>query len=422
MMAAMAGPKLTGVGRLLNAEHRSPAVTLPIPREKFEDPTFIPRLSFRSSPRVPVSQPDLTSNLALHVDHALFVDTNMVNADHDWWNVLLSEPGRVFLTPRVLQEMMPYFANHRDHPLLRAFKDGDPALVMHSEPGEQWSSRVAFDYYVHLLSYRRYQLIFRVLKFKERIGREPTDAELAEIRMKLQRHLGERGFMLNKKKISRYRTDEALVYLAVAHALRTGQSTKIFSADLDVEDQFYTLLRLITTHYYGMLLGRLYLRDFAWFRPKPVPAQLLADPKSMIEPHGATLIDLRGRGIHDFLPKPFQFVPISCTTIGNEYVSEITYGAETAMAEVLRIKDTTEGLSTDCLGGRNVHPWLIPPQLNKLLPRGVLVAYDKRDKVLNSRAQASRLDLMHAVWPGDPHAVVERSPESKTVLLRHRRH
>jgi hypothetical protein len=88
--------------------------------------------------------------------------------------------------------------------------------------------------------------------------------------MKLQAAFGERTLQLNLKPLSPYKTDEALVFQAVYHAVTTGQPTKIFSGDLDVEEQFYMMVRVLTAHYYELLLGHGYAADFTSFSPRAV--------------------------------------------------------------------------------------------------------------------------------------------------------
>jgi hypothetical protein len=115
------------------------------------------------------------------------------------------------------------------------------------------------------------------------------------------------------------------------------------------------------------------------------------------------MIDLGGRGIHDFIPKRTTFVPVSCATIGKEYTSEVTYGAETTMAKVFTTKAKTLGMSTDKLAGRNVHPWMIPDQLQLHGSNGALIAFDKSITLHDTGMRIAHTDIMLTTWPGDPH-------------------
>lgn len=150
----MSTHKLTAVGRLLAQDHKNKPVLLPVSREKFEDPTFIPRLSFRSIPRLPTDVKSQIEYLPKHTDHALFIDTNLTWLDEDWWATLLAEPGRVHVTARVVRELVPFLQRSPGHPLRLALANQDPAIVWHPDIEDTVWSR-CFDYYVSLLAHRR---------------------------------------------------------------------------------------------------------------------------------------------------------------------------------------------------------------------------------------------------------------------------
>src|ERR1700691_3615446 len=116
----MASYKLTGVGRLLDRDHPRDPLSLPISHEQYWDPTFIARLSFRHAPRTQTDVAELTENLAEHADHALFIDTNLTWLPDEWWEELLSVPGRVHLTGRVTKELIPFLQRNPAHPLRAA--------------------------------------------------------------------------------------------------------------------------------------------------------------------------------------------------------------------------------------------------------------------------------------------------------------
>ncbi len=403
----MTATKLTRVGRLLGQDHKNESVSLPITQEKFDDPTFISRLSFRQSPRLATDMKDQLEHLPKHTDHALFIDTNLTWLDAEWWGALLAEPGRVHVTARVVRELVPYLQRNRGHPLRNALKKRHPAIVLHPDIEDDVWSR-CFDYYVNLLAYRRLLLDSSIRHFEVHTdGRKPSANELNDLKMKLQAAFGERTLQLNLKPLSPYKTDEALVFQAVYHAVTTGQPTKIFSGDSDVEEQFYMMIRVLTAHYYESLLGRSYAADFTRFRPRAVPQDVMAAYEGAYETYGAAMIDLEGRGIHDFIPRFTTFVPISCVTLGEQYTSELTYGAETDMAKVFAMKAKTHGPSTDQLAGRDVHPWLIPEELHQYGKHDALVVFDKTRLTLpNTGMRISQHDFGLTVWPGDPHARV----------------
>ena len=315
----MSNYKLTAVGRLLQQDHRNKSLSLPIPQEKFEDPTFIPRLSFRHIPRLRTDVRSQIEYLPKHTDHALFIDTNLTWLDDEWWEALLAEPGRVHVTARVVRELVPFLQRNQDHPLRAALKDKHPAIVLHPDIDDEVWSR-CFDYYVGLLTYRRLLLEAAIKHFEAHYGgQEPSPDELTELKMKVQSAFGERTLRLNLKRPSPARTDEALVFQAVHHAVTTGQRTKIFSGDSDVEEQFYMMVRVLTAHYYELILGRRYAADFTRFNPRAIPQAVMAAYDQLYETHGAAMIDLDGKGIHDFIPRYTTFAPISCVTLGQQY-------------------------------------------------------------------------------------------------------
>jgi hypothetical protein len=308
----------------------------------------------------------------------------------------------VHLIGRVATELIPYLQRNPAHPLRAAIAEQNPAIVLHADPDDDAGFK-SFQYYVSLLSYRRFFLASAVEHFKAENRREPTGEELTELKMKLQSFAGERVLRLNTKPASEYRTDEALAFLAVYHAVTTGQPTKIFSGDSDVEEQFYMMTRLLTAHYYGLIVGSRYAASFTSFRPRALSVDLMSKYALIFEPHNATIIDLGGRGLHDLIPKHTTFVPVTCTTIGKEYTSEVTYGAETTMAEVFTTKAKTHGLSTDKLAGRNVHPWMIPEEFRLHGSNGALVAFDKSITLPDTGMRIAQTDIMLTTWPGDPH-------------------
>jgi hypothetical protein len=86
------------------------------------------------------------------------------------------------------------------------------------------------------------------------------DSNKEEVRARLQQVFGPRGQLIaakarGKQGITRS-TDEEVVYVAIAHALRSGQPTAILTKDEDIQEQFYKLVWLIDTHYRGFLFAR----------------------------------------------------------------------------------------------------------------------------------------------------------------------
>jgi hypothetical protein len=408
-------PKMTRVVRSLKGPWGE-SVELNIPPEKLKDPTFVPRLSFNASPQRPRADAEL-ARIWETPDYAFFIDANLANPREGagLWTQLLVGENRVHLTPRVFKELLPYFERHPDHPLVDAIKSEHPSLVIHDEPKTDDRGVAVRDYYVELLARRRFIADMKRRSFERREGREPTDAELAALAGDLQREFGERGVLLSKKAPSPYFTDEHLVYAAVSHALRTGQPTMIVSGDYDVEEQFYKLVELLTRHYFSMCLADHYCRSQRTFRPLPIPPTL-TDAKVM-EPYGATVLDLGDRGLHDFVPPRPHFVPVGCLSLNPTYASHVIYGAEREMSTVLGVKERTRGLNTERLGGRNLHVWGTPPTLPPEYQGAAFICRDRRFPSPDGRMEISVLDHLYALWSKANHSTVASIPQSSLLQL-----
>jgi len=402
---------------LRSAMARAEPVELPIPAAELETPTFIPRLSFRQGPRVPAANATVLPNLSKARDHALFVDASVVGRRDDpaFWEALLCQPDRVFLTPRVAYELRPHFKVVREHPLLKAIVAKDPAIVWHPDPPDDSVEQRAALYYLNLLAGRRFALE-RAYRRHERLhGEEPDDAARARIVAGLQSDLRERGMLLCRKPLSPSLADEMLVYQAVAHAVRTGQPTKILTKDPDIEEQFVKLIELITMHYWAMLIAQEYETDFARFRPEPMDERDLKDWSGAYR--AATLLDLGGRAIHDFTGTRTRWVPVSCLAVG-DYVSEITYGAETGMGAVLAIKGRTGGLSTDLLGDRDVHTYFMPELRWSGRVVSALVSRDVREYIPDCEVFLAKHDVLQALNTQLDMRPVAAAPQSNRILTR----
>jgi hypothetical protein len=189
-------------------------------------------------------------------------------------------------------------------------------------------------------------------------------------------------------------TDEALVYLAAENAVTTGKQTIVLTRDADVEEQFLKLLWLIDTHYRGLLLADRYRETPDAFTSRPTPAKAQNEPGWPFEE--AHLIE-RSADMRDILPRRFHPVGIACI-YADVYYSQLNFMAETEMGRLLRIKDETGGLSTDCLQGRNIHASLSP------VPTGgtrdcAAVVRDQRLPVGKDGATVALLDIMQALSP-----------------------
>ena len=261
-----------------------------------------------------------------------------------------------------------------------------------------------------LLSVRRRATELARSEFQREHGRDPAPDEERRLLDRVQRRLGERGRLLATKPVGNY-TDEALVYLAIEHALTTGRQTLIMTRDADVEEQFFKLVWLIDTHYRAMLLADRYVeRQSGPDRTRAVPDSVLDDPDGPFEPRDAVMFE---RDLHllDVLPEDFHFVGVGCLNAG-VYSSLLSFGAETEMARLLRVKDATGGLSSDRLGGRNLHAWLYPLDACRGGTYAAVVC-NRRVPVGRSGASVAKLDVEQALGTAEQHAgLVPNGPPS----------
>ena len=418
VVASFERPKWTVPTReLRSAIARSGPLELPIPAAELQTATYIPRLSFRSGPRVAAHKANVAGNLHQARDHALFIDSSIVGRqdDPEFWEALLCHPNRVFLTPRVEHELRSHFEVRRDHPLSRGLVAKDRAIVWHPDPPNGSVEQNAALYYLNLLAGRR-SVLERAYRRYARIHHEdPDDAARAEILANVQSDIRERGLLLCRKPLSPSLADEMLVYQALAHAVRTGQPTKILTKDRDIEEQFLKLVELVTMHYWAMLIAREYIADFSRFRPRRMDERDLNDSSGAYQT--ATLLELGDRAIHDFTGTRTRWVPISCVLM-TEYVSELAYGAETGMSAVLEIKGRTGGLSTDLLGDRDVHAYYLPELRWSTRQPGAIVSRDVREYVPGSDLFLAKHDVMQAINTQLVMRPVTAAPQSSRILTR----
>jgi hypothetical protein len=390
---------------------------MPIPASEFEQETFVPRLSFKPTVRVPAKEARLIESLQAANDYALFMDASVVGRQIDYplFDELLRVPQRLHLIGRVLDELLPHFASVPNHPLRKALEAKSPAVVLHPEPETNSERFTALLYYMNLLARRREVLKVAFDRHTREHGAEPNAEERALITARIQSEFGERGMLLCRKPISPNHTDETLVYLAVEHALRTGQPTILLTADPDIEEQFFKLIELVTIHYYAMLVAREYCANFAAFKPHVLAGAELEALSHVFE--SVTVLDLGNRRIQDFRPPKIEFVPISCCLLGT-HVSHLVYGAETAMSEVLDIKARTGGRSTDLLGERDLHAYFMPPIRKSTDSNSALISRDRGDSVPGTELVISKLDGLAAINTKLSMSSVVMAPQSSRVLLR----
>lgn len=216
-----------------------------MPAERLEearirDLGFLPRLAWRPAAREPTNWSALIEALSTERELAVFCDNSAfdTSAPLELWEVLLSEPGRLVFTERVNAELRPWLRRHLSHPVAAAIRNRHSGISERLEPKSGQPGRRVFDYYMALLGIRRegIEVVRRV--FRREQGRDPDTEEERHLAAQVQQHLGQRGRLIATKHSGNF-TDEALVYLAVEHALTTGKQTLVLTRDADVEEQFF---------------------------------------------------------------------------------------------------------------------------------------------------------------------------------------
>ena len=376
-----------------------------------KEPGYLQRLAWRHTPREIADWDAIIEALSADRDMVFFCDNSFISVStpSGVWGPLLSRPGRLVLTQRVMAELRPWITRHPEHPLAEAIRDGNPGVTQRLEPEPSGPGHKAFAYYMSLLSLRRRALEFGESIFLEQHGRKPDEAEKRVLVDQVQRDLGSRGRLLATKAPGFF-TDEALVYLAVEHALSTGRETIVLTCDADVEEQFFKLLWLINTHYRGHLLANQFVGHELDFETYPVPDELVDDVRGAFEPHDAFIIE-RHPDMIELLPRGYHFVGISCLNAGT-YFTQLSFGAEREMIEVLHVKDKTGGYSTDRLGGRNMYASIHP----LITGRGhdcAAVGFDRRKNVGPNGASVSMIDFAQALSPVEQLAHIVPTPEAE---------
>jgi hypothetical protein len=355
---------------------------VPINQAVIEHPTFMPRLSWKIRPPIPVTDAKLPETIARSGDAAYFCDSSVFdqNVDPAIIEAMLAVPDRLVLSPLVMAESREWLGRHPDHPLAAAIINREAKVLERTPPPDGAPGRSAHLYYLRLLLIRRQAFRLHEVRFEEEHGHTPNEAEREAIHKQVERQYGPRGLMLAKKGLSKIPTDESLPILAAEFALETGRVATVVTADADVLDQFAKLLWLLDTHYRAMLLADRYAADFASFNPRSLRLvrPFREDPSAFpFEPGTAVLIDRGPPDLGHVLPPQPRCVALSCWHLGKDF-SSMTFMAEQEMRRVMEVKDRTGGLNTDRLGERNLHAWLAPLPVRDEDTGCAVVARDKR--------------------------------------------
>ena len=137
--------------------------------------------------------------------------------------------------------------------------------------------------------------------------------------------------------------------------------------------------------------------------PHPLPRDVAHHPSCPFEDAGTVLIDRGKPDLEYVLPPRPRCVAVACWTVGVAHFSRISFMAEREMAALLDVKDRTGGLSTDLLGGRNLHPWLSPLPITGSDRACAAVACDKRVPIPGGRASVPAHDFAQAVTNEERH-------------------
>jgi hypothetical protein len=389
---------------------------IPFFGNELDDPTFVPRLSFKTGISRPLSLADITDTVSQAEDVAFFCD-NSIFDDHvspDTWEALLEKPGRLKITTHVLSELLPWLKVRPSHPVLKAMKSKISPLEIVGFHSLGDIDRAAGIYYTNLLRVRRAviklpSIIEEAAQITATSG-NPTNAYAVA-----QKIFGERSAKLSRKGANdRQWTDEFLVFHAALHSLTTGQQSVILTKDGDIEEQFYKFFWFLDTHYRSMLLADLYAACFSAFSLQSVPKGL---KNNAFQGENNILIQRPESLLHEVIPEKFRFVAVSCWRLGT-HGAILTFGAEREMYRVLHTKGKTGGLNTDKLGERNFHAYLAPMDLPVDLRDSAAVAHDIKYPIPGSKVSVACLDTAQALFPVERHGHYERVSRPTTEQRR----
>lgn len=371
-------PNMTVTGRHL-AESRPISVKqvrspYPVPPPNRE---AIGRLTFNGpSPKLDCLPAELAEKIAVYAlpDAIIFLDTNIFTRELDplIWQAFRTKC--ILITPRVFQELQPWLHSPFRNKSIRnevvtelkrkatlpegrqARQSGTIDILLADE--DTAYENLGYEYYFKLLALRK--LIGPLARsiLKKQLGREPTEQELSGF---VQRQFGPRGLLLAKKGLEasgsqNALTDENLVAVAVLTAIMHGREVLIFTRDPDVLEQYFKLLCLMKEHYRAMLVAEMYAADPTSFPFVSTPVIDEGQPNREFTDDSVLQLVTTDDEFNP-LPARFHFVNVCCVLMGGDVralkVTWCNFCAETQMADMLRIKAATSGLSTDKFGGRN---------------------------------------------------------------------
>jgi hypothetical protein len=366
-------PNMTVTSRFFHEKSRAASRHVPNP---FPNPplgrTPIPRLHCRAAtPKLTWANSDLTDWISKTLAGALFfLDTGIFTRELDplVWVALAKKQVPIILD--VARELLPWlqtpFCNRATRDSVLAAlrqrcpsgreKHFPPSGFGLFAPGKEFADH-GHEYYVKLLALRKMMGPLAVAVLSKRLGRSPTPEEF---HAELQSHLGERGYLLAKKGLEAQNspnklTDERLVVTSMLTAIMTGRETVIMTRDPDVLEQYMKICTLMKEHYRATLTSELYASNPAAFSFRQVA---VAGDAVVNRFSGDSILEFETDDAKfNPLPPTFHFVMIYCLLLGGSSddmkVTVSSFCAETEMAQALRMKASTGGLTTDKFGGRN---------------------------------------------------------------------
>lgn len=114
------------------------------------------RLNWKFGERVPMNTVPVAESIARAPEEAVwFIDNNVIADDVDpaIIEALFAVPGRMVLTPLVMQEMHSWLMRHPEHPLGKAIKSGQAGPSEWRPPARGEPGHDVYEYYLALLVY-----------------------------------------------------------------------------------------------------------------------------------------------------------------------------------------------------------------------------------------------------------------------------
>lgn len=223
-----------------------------------------------------------------------------------------------------------------------------------------WNDPIAtylVNYYSRLVGVRKRLMDLGRGCLKESLGRDPTNAELANW---AKDTYGERSQMIalsgNQPKIPGHRlNDEVLVICAAINAIMRGNETAIITRDEDVYEQFYKTVWMLDTQYRAMLMAEMYAAN-----PLEFPVRRVMDTSQDAFLGEVRLLERPSDTMDEVLPDRFTMVSVHCFLLHEGTTTHLSFSLEREMKYLLKAKFDSKGLNTTLLDGHNCHVHLGP--------------------------------------------------------------